>query len=243
MTAEEAAEADLDILPETVNEGTDGDNSSAAMQAASEGVRRRAAKLEAVDGMLQSHYRIGPTMAKMFLVTTHLLYPGLNLLADNCQVGDGALASFRFLYPVTFGSKTVGSPSKQNTSSSGTNGVDEDGEDVSWEDECENGAPGTPGSTRPVTPGRDGATTGVVGVASGLDKMPVVNQSKRQALLSRLQSYLDPDTGGIASGNIDVLEPRLKPMIHWVAQEVSGVMLRKTEWWSGSCLLLVRLVV
>ena len=36
----------------------------------------------------------------MFLVTTHLRYPDLGLLDHGCQVGDGADAAYRFLYPL-----------------------------------------------------------------------------------------------------------------------------------------------
>ena len=42
---------------------------------------------------------VGPTTAKMFLVSTHLRYPSLRLVDDTCQVGDGAAAAFTHLYP------------------------------------------------------------------------------------------------------------------------------------------------
>jgi hypothetical protein len=166
-------------------------------------------------------------MAKMFLVTTHLLYPELRLLGESCQVGDGALASFRFLYPATFGSKIngAGSPTKAYGGGSPTKahgGADEDGADVAWEDHEEDAAaPGTPLGTPSggITVGV-GATSGVVGVASGLDNMPKLSQQNRQALLARLQAYLDPSTSGVEQGNMDILEPRLRPMIDWVAKEV-----------------------
>jgi hypothetical protein len=37
-------------------------------------------------------------MSKCFLVSTHLRYPELKLLDLDCQVGDGASESFRYLY-------------------------------------------------------------------------------------------------------------------------------------------------
>jgi len=45
---------------------------------------------EALCGVMCGYKDIGPTMSKMLMVTTHLLYPELKLLDDFCQVGDGA---------------------------------------------------------------------------------------------------------------------------------------------------------
>lgn len=52
-----------------------------------------------VEKLLMGFREIGPTMTKMFTVTTHLSYPDLGLLDSRCTVGDGADRAFDFLYP------------------------------------------------------------------------------------------------------------------------------------------------
>ena len=42
--------------------------------------------MQRVTSALESVHRVGPTTSKMFLVTTHLRYPHLNLCAEGCQV-------------------------------------------------------------------------------------------------------------------------------------------------------------
>jgi len=56
-------------------------------------------KKDTVDGLLQGLSGVGPTMSKMFLVSTHLRYPHLALLDESCIVGDGAAAAFVHLFP------------------------------------------------------------------------------------------------------------------------------------------------
>ena len=48
--------------------------------------------------LLTSHNGVGPTMAKMFMVTTHLRYPELGLLDKSCEVGDGAAPALAQLF-------------------------------------------------------------------------------------------------------------------------------------------------
>jgi hypothetical protein len=48
--------------------------------------------------VFREFHDIGPTMSKMFLVTTHLQYPELGLLTETCTVGDGAEQAFMYLY-------------------------------------------------------------------------------------------------------------------------------------------------
>eukprot|EP00615_Pteridomonas_danica_P013229 CAMPEP_0114329820 /NCGR_PEP_ID=MMETSP0101-20121206/1320_1 /TAXON_ID=38822 ORGANISM="Pteridomonas danica, Strain PT" /NCGR_SAMPLE_ID=MMETSP0101 /ASSEMBLY_ACC=CAM_ASM_000211 /LENGTH=146 /DNA_ID=CAMNT_0001459587 /DNA_START=519 /DNA_END=956 /DNA_ORIENTATION=- len=55
--------------------------------------------------VLCSFKGIGPTMSKMFLVTTHLLYPEIGLLDDTCQVGDGASPALAILFG--FGDRVI----------------------------------------------------------------------------------------------------------------------------------------
>ncbi|KAH8052806.1 hypothetical protein JL722_9940 [Aureococcus anophagefferens] len=52
--------------------------------------------LAALDACYRGFDRIGPTMSKVLLVTNHLWRPHLNILGDDCEVGDGAEA-FSFL--------------------------------------------------------------------------------------------------------------------------------------------------
>jgi len=61
--------------------------------------RPRKITKDCVDCLLQTQSGVGPTMSKMFLVSTHLRYPHLGLVSDTCQVGDGAAAAFTHLYP------------------------------------------------------------------------------------------------------------------------------------------------
>lgn len=62
--------------------------------------KRSGAELRAnLERKLMSFREIGPTMTKMFLVSTHLSYPWMGLLESHCTVGDGADAAFDFLYP------------------------------------------------------------------------------------------------------------------------------------------------
>lgn len=62
--------------------------------------KRSGAELRAnLERKLMSFREIGPTMTKMFLVSTHLSYPWMGLLDSHCTVGDGADAAFDFLYP------------------------------------------------------------------------------------------------------------------------------------------------
>ena len=55
-------------------------------------------KLSLEQALLQED-EIGPTMTKMFLVSTHLAYPAAKILDGSCAVGDGAEAAFDYLYP------------------------------------------------------------------------------------------------------------------------------------------------
>lgn len=55
--------------------------------------------MDALDTLFRGFNRIGPTMSKVLLVTTHLWYPHLGVLDDGCEVGDGADQAFDFLYP------------------------------------------------------------------------------------------------------------------------------------------------
>ena len=52
-----------------------------------------------LSAVFMSAHEIGPTMTKMFLVSTHLAYPEARILDDDCAVGDGADAAFDFLFP------------------------------------------------------------------------------------------------------------------------------------------------
>ena len=54
--------------------------------------------LAALDKCYRSFDRIGPTMSKVLLVTNHLWRPHLEILNDDCEVGDGADEAFLFLY-------------------------------------------------------------------------------------------------------------------------------------------------
>ena len=62
--------------------------------------RPRGADLQrSLEAALLAEDEIGPTMTKMFLVSTHLAYPGAEILDGSCAVGDGAEAAFDYLYP------------------------------------------------------------------------------------------------------------------------------------------------
>ncbi|KAJ8612914.1 hypothetical protein CTAYLR_006183 [Chrysophaeum taylorii] len=61
-----------------------------------------AATLDALDKCFRSFDRVGPTMSKVLLITTHLWYPELGILRSGCEVGDGARQAFEFLYPDGF---------------------------------------------------------------------------------------------------------------------------------------------
>ena len=52
-----------------------------------------------LEEVLMKAHEVGPTMTKMFLVSTHLLFPELGILDDYCAIGDGADAAFDFLMP------------------------------------------------------------------------------------------------------------------------------------------------
>jgi len=54
---------------------------------------------EAVDAALQETRWVGPTLAKMFLVSTHLCLPRLRLLDAGIEVGIGAQEAFKLLLP------------------------------------------------------------------------------------------------------------------------------------------------
>lgn len=54
--------------------------------------------MDRIVSALTSADRVGPTLSKMFLITTDLRYPELRLCADNCQVGDGANIAFQALF-------------------------------------------------------------------------------------------------------------------------------------------------
>ena len=54
---------------------------------------------EAVDVAMQKTKWIGPTLSKMFLISTHFGLPDLHLLDDGVEVGVGAQESFKILYP------------------------------------------------------------------------------------------------------------------------------------------------
>jgi len=54
---------------------------------------------EAVDTELQATKWVGPTISKMFLVSTHLCLPRLGLLDKGCEVGIGAQEAFKLLWP------------------------------------------------------------------------------------------------------------------------------------------------
>ena len=52
-----------------------------------------------VTQILMSEPGVGPTTAKMFLVSTHLRYPEYHLADLTCEVGDGAAAAVAYLFP------------------------------------------------------------------------------------------------------------------------------------------------
>jgi hypothetical protein len=54
---------------------------------------------EAVDAALQRTKWVGPTLGKMFLVSTHLCLPRLQLLRGGVEVGVGAQEAFKVLWP------------------------------------------------------------------------------------------------------------------------------------------------
>lgn len=55
--------------------------------------------LKDLDCLFRSFHRVGPTMSKVLLVTTHLWHPEFEILESGCEVGDGATAAFQFLFP------------------------------------------------------------------------------------------------------------------------------------------------
>jgi hypothetical protein len=55
--------------------------------------------MEEVDKLLQSHKWVGPTLSKMFLVSTHFFKPELRLLNGGCEVGVGAQEAFKIIFP------------------------------------------------------------------------------------------------------------------------------------------------
>lgn len=63
--------------------------------------------LEKLRDLFLGFHRIGPTTAKMFLVSTHLLYPQLHLLRHSCVVGDGAAPAFIALFPALQRSQVI----------------------------------------------------------------------------------------------------------------------------------------
>jgi hypothetical protein len=54
---------------------------------------------EAIDRALQETKWVGPTVSKMFLVSTHFGLPALHLLDEGIEVGIGAQESFKILHP------------------------------------------------------------------------------------------------------------------------------------------------
>lgn len=54
---------------------------------------------QALEALLIAEREVGPTMAKMFLVSTHLAFPQARLLNASCAVGDGAEQAFDYLFP------------------------------------------------------------------------------------------------------------------------------------------------
>mmetsp|Transcript_16116 Transcript_16116/g.24197 ORF Transcript_16116/g.24197 Transcript_16116/m.24197 type:complete len:464 (-) Transcript_16116:250-1641(-) len=54
--------------------------------------------MQQLDTHFQTLHKVGPTMSKVLLVTTHLWYPQLEILDQGCLVGDGAALAFDFLY-------------------------------------------------------------------------------------------------------------------------------------------------
>jgi len=63
------------------------------------GTLKRTGGFEAVDVEMQRTKWIGPTLSKMFLVSTHFGLPDLHLLDEGIEVGIGAQESFKILYP------------------------------------------------------------------------------------------------------------------------------------------------
>jgi hypothetical protein len=55
--------------------------------------------MEEIDTLLQSHKWVGPTISKMFLVSTHFFKPELRLLNGGCEVGVGAQEAFKIIFP------------------------------------------------------------------------------------------------------------------------------------------------
>jgi hypothetical protein len=72
---------------------------SAAAGSAGSAPSAAGASWEAVDDLLQETRWVGPTLGKMFLVSTHLCQPRLGLLASGCEVGIGAQEAFKLLWP------------------------------------------------------------------------------------------------------------------------------------------------
>ena len=54
---------------------------------------------QAVDAAMQQTKWLGPTLGKMFLVSTHLAIPRLGLLEHGTEVGIGAQEAFKLVYP------------------------------------------------------------------------------------------------------------------------------------------------
>mmetsp|Transcript_1078 Transcript_1078/g.1556 ORF Transcript_1078/g.1556 Transcript_1078/m.1556 type:complete len:739 (-) Transcript_1078:168-2384(-) len=53
---------------------------------------------KSLQSVLTSAHEIGPTMSKIFLVSTHLAYPKIKILDQSCGIGDGADAAFDYLF-------------------------------------------------------------------------------------------------------------------------------------------------
>ena len=60
---------------------------------------------EAIDREIQKTRMIGPTLSKMFLISTHFGLPDLHLLDEGVEVGVGAQESFKILHPGIQGKK------------------------------------------------------------------------------------------------------------------------------------------
>jgi hypothetical protein len=54
---------------------------------------------EEMDAEFQNTKWVGPTLSKMFLVSTHFCFPSLKLLAHGIEVGIGAQEAFKLFYP------------------------------------------------------------------------------------------------------------------------------------------------
>ena len=63
--------------------------------------------MRALDKLYRSFDRVGPTMSKVLLVTNHLWRPDLNILGESCEVGDGADEAFLYLFGARGGGDAV----------------------------------------------------------------------------------------------------------------------------------------